>query len=483
MIRLFALLAPFAAGVLAIRSRDRMTALLIFFGYLSVEGMLKLMGDYHPIVHVGLDIVLWMLVATWAMKAIVAGNQRLPRVPLLGLLTLHVLWIVILAFSPYTASFFVAAASFKIHLSMIPLYFLGYLLAREQDSPDRFLEKLTALWTLAFGFTVLQYVAGPGSTLDMSGPALARFGYFQEWRPFGTTAVPGGEAVYAFLAIPFALCLVLRGEHRLRDPLIAVCVVAAAAVFFISGVRQLFLGCLITLLVMGGLQVMRKRGRAVAAGVALLILGASAYVAVDEFLVPKAQASLTQRLDLPSAWRQRNPAERFKTLLEPSTYATARRGAMDLILQRVREIPLGAGLGRTGSAAGALEAQLADDPFSAQLQERYGFQDNFFAAMLVETGIPGTLLLTALLVGLLVIAVQLALRSTDTRDAALGALVAGYLMAILVMSWGSQPLLSNPTLAFFWFLGGLAARRWREMNGDRRVEASVVLRPMGGGVE
>ncbi len=30
---------------------------------------------------------------------------------------------------------------------------------------------------------------------------------------------------------------------------------------------------------------------------------------------------------------------------------------------------------------------------------------------------------------------------------------------MFVMSWGAQPLLANPTIAFFWFLGGMAGRR------------------------
>ncbi len=467
--RILALIAPFAAGLLAILARDRMTALLIFFGYLSVEGMIKLMGNYHPVVHIGLDIVLWMMIGVWVMRAILARRASLPRVPMLALVGLHVTWIIVLLFSPYTASLYVGLASFKIHLSMIPLYVLGYLAARNDDDPRRFLRVLTVLWAITFVFTIFQYVAGPGSPLDVSGPALARFAaYFHEWRPFGTTALPGGQAVYAFLAVPFALCLILRGEYRLRDPIMMVCISAAAAVFFVSGARQLLLGCLIILLVMSGLQVMRRQGRVVGVGLALLILGVSSYVAVEQVILPEAQATLGGRLDVPKIWQQRNPVERFRSLLEPSTYATARSGGIGLIVQRLQEVPLGAGLGRTGSAGGALAGELADDPFSAQLQARYGFQDNFFAAMLVETGIPGTLLLTTILVGMLVIAVRLALESRDPPDAALGSLVAGYMAAMLVMSWGSQPLLSNPLLAFFWFLGGLAGGRLRIQDARHR---------------
>ena len=131
-----------------------------------------------------------------------------------------------------------------------------------------------------------------------------------------------------------------------------------------------------------------------------------------------------------------------------------------MIADRVMAFPFGAGLGRTGSAAGRFQDELMASPLGRMIQERYGFADNYFAAMIVETGIPGTVLLTSVLLGLLFLAIRLSRRAEDDADAAFGALVAGYLVAILVMSWGSQPLLANPTQAFFWVLGGMMARRY-----------------------
>jgi hypothetical protein len=52
---------------------------------------------------------------------------------------------------------------------------------------------------------------------------------------------------------------------------------------------------------------------------------------------------------------------------------------------------------------------------------------------------------------------RLARRATDPFAAVLGAAVAGIVFAILAMSWGSQPLLSNPITAYFWFLAGTVA--------------------------
>ena len=101
---------------------------------------------------------------------------------------------------------------------MIPLYFLGFLYASTADAPRRFIRAMTMVWSLAFGITLVPYLGGPGSLLDFSGPALARFSYLLEWRPFGTSAVPGGEAIFAFMALPFAFYLIRRGDYNLRDP-------------------------------------------------------------------------------------------------------------------------------------------------------------------------------------------------------------------------------------------------------------------------
>ena len=472
-----ALLLPFVAAIVALARASWFWGLMVFFCYLSIEGMVKLVGNYNPIVHIGVDIVLWAIVGVWVAKAILQRRTQLPKVPFLTVLVLHVIWVSLLVFSPYTASIFVGVASLKIHLSMIPLYFLGFLFASSADTPRRFIRVLTVVWCFAFALTLVQYMGGPGSLLDFSGSALSRFGYFHEWRPFGTTAIPGGEAVFALLALPFALYLILSGRHRLRDPWIAATIVGSLAVFFVSGVRQLFLGSLIMLVGMMGLQVIRGRGRAFGVLVAIASLGAVTYMGVAEYVLPAAQTSLDEAAGIPDIWRQRNPLDRFQTLLQSETYRAARKGSIPLVWDRIKSAPLGVGLGRTGSAASALGSDLGDDRFNAQLQQEFGFQDNFFAAMIVETGIPGALLLTIIMIGLGIRGVRLSRRAPTLQDSVFGALVAGYMLSIFIMSWGSQPLLANPTLAFFWFLGGMASRRLQDVQDQQAGETAVTSEP------
>ncbi|KPJ83916.1 MAG: hypothetical protein AMS18_17105, partial [Gemmatimonas sp. SG8_17] len=313
--RYLVLLIPFLAAIAAVATKDRVLAVLILFYYLTVEGMLKLMSNYHPLVHIGTDIVLWSLVAAWAAIALASGRKRLARGPFLTLLLLHVTWVLLLVFSPYTTSLFVGVASLKIHLSMIPLYFIGFMLAADANAPGRFLRVLTLFWTATFVFTLLQYVGGPDSMFDLGEVYRLRASYFHEWRPFGTTALPGGQSVIALLALPFAMCLAFRAEHAWRDWRIIATIVASLAVFFVSGVRQVFLGSLVIVVTMTGLQVIRGRGRAAAGLVAVGALGVATFIAVQQFIVPAARRSIQEAAGVPEIWRDRDVVDRFGSLL------------------------------------------------------------------------------------------------------------------------------------------------------------------------
>ena len=474
--RYLVLLAPFIAAFVALTMRTRAQALVVLFIYLSVEGMLKLVSGYHPVVHVGMDIALYLVLGVWIAGALARREARIPRVPFIFILFLHTAWVVALVLSPYTESLVVGLASWKVHITMIPLYFLGYLVADDHDAPRVFMRGITVFWCFAFLLTILQYTGGPGGLFDLGEVYMQRLEGYHEWRPFGTGALPGSEAVFAFLALPFALALVLRGDYRLRDPWIMLTVVGSLIVFLISGGRQVFLGSLIAVLVMVALQIVRGRGRAAFVFLALLIAAVSSWIVVREYVQPVAQRAVARATDVPEIWRSQSPIDRFEELLDPSVYRSARQGGLRLIADRVMAFPFGAGLGRTGSAAGRFQDELTGSPLGRMIQERYGFADNYFAAMLVETGIPGTVLLTSILLGLLLLAIRLSRRAEDHADAAFGALVAGYFVALLVMSWGSQPLLANPTQAFFWVLGGMMAGRYHAARAAPNPRSAEVER-------
>ena len=458
-------IVPVVVALTCIWLGRRLLTAVIIFAYLAIEGLLKLLSNYNPIVHVGMDLVVLTVALIWVLDAVATRSAKVPDLPWVKLIALYALWIVLQLFNPYSPGIVPALASFKAHLTMIPLYFIGAALVRSREDVVRLFAALAAIALVPCATALIQYALGPASVLDLSPRYWQNISFYHEWRPFGTSAVPGGESVLAFLVVPLALVLVVtpRISARLRG-LALVSIALAAGTFVVSGVRQMMLGCVLALAAMGALAASRGRGRLALGAMVVLLIGAGAYVSVQAFLEPISTENVRRDPRSPQIWRERDVTERLLSLAQTGTYLEARRGAWNAITYRLTRYPFGAGLGRTGAGAGAFRAQLSSTPQGARLQEEVGWSDNFFADELVEAGMPGLVILTTLLIGLLVGAARLARRARDPLITSASAAIAGLFFTYLVISWGSQPLLANPTLAFFWFLAGVLAAL-------RRIEA------------
>jgi hypothetical protein len=451
-------LAPLAVTAACIVIGRRPLALLVILGYLMVEGFLKLLSNYNPVVHVGIDLIVLGYTGWLVLTAVAARRTGLRRIPWTGLILAYAAWIVVEVGNPYSAGLLPSMASFKVHLTMIPLYFLAAELFARPSDVRGFVVGVTLLSLVPFATALAQYALGPESVLDLSPRFWQNIAHFHEWRPFGTAATPGGSAAFAFLGAPFALAILTSpGYRRWHKVLAAVALALAGGTFVVSGGRQLFLGCVLALLAMTWLAVSRGRlGSTVALAVAAA-LGVGSYFAVERVLRPLATEAVRSDPRVPEIWRDNSVTNRLLTLADPQSVVAARQNPLKAIAWRLERYPLGAGLGRTGSAAGALQGALTADPQSARLQQDVGWSDNFFANMIVETGVPGVVLLSAILVAMLVTATRTAARSPDASLAAVAAAVAGVLLAVLAMSWGSQPLLANPITAWFWLTSGVVA--------------------------
>lgn len=467
---------PLILAVVCVVLGRRMLTLLIILGYLEVEGFLKLVANYNRFVHVGLDIIVLSLAGTMVLVAVTARRASLPDLPWVRLILLYVLWLFLELFNPYSAGIIPSLASYKIHLTMIPLYFLAAATFREPKDIIRFITALTLLAFVPYLASLAQYALGPSSVLDLSARAWQNISYYHEWRPFGTSAVPGGSSVIAFLVTPLAVVLLVTPREWPRVRLIAtVGILLAGGVFVVSGVRQVLLGCVLALVLMAALAASRGRGRGVLALGFVLAMGTGSYVAVQTFLRPMAREALQSERNIPDIWRESDVTDRLLTLAQTGTYLQARVNPIYAIKLRLTRYPFGAGLGRTGSAAGALQTELASNPASARIQYEVRWSDNFFADMLVEVGIPGLVMLTTILLGMIAGAVRLARRARDPVIGATSAAIAGLFFAFLAMSWGSQPLLSNPITAYFWFLAGvLAAMRRMESEASAAEEPAEI---------
>jgi len=462
---------PLAVAILCVWLGRRLLTAVAIFAYLSIEGLLKLLSNYNRIVHVGIDIIVLTVTAAWVVNAIVGRRARLPRLPWVPLILAYAVWIGLEVMNPYSPGLIPSLAAFKTHLTMIPLYFIGAALVRDKRGLVVILAALSAIALVPYVASILQYVAGPQSVLDLSPRFWQNISFYHEWRPFGTSAVPGGSSVFAFLVTPLALLLLIApGQTRRLRYLAALSITLAAGTFIVSGVRQMILGCVLAILVMAALQMTRGRSRGIVAVIFVGLAGAGAYFGIQTYLTPISTENVKKYAHAPDIWRQRNVVDRMLTMTSTGVFFQAREGAPAAIWFRLQHYPFGAGLGRTGAGAGAFMTQIIADPRSAEIESEVGWSDNFFADEIVEAGIPGVIIWTTILVGLTFGAVRLARRAQDPLIASAAAAIAGLFFTFFVISWGSQPLLSNPTLAYFWFLAGVLAAL-RRMDAETEVEA------------
>ena len=314
------------------------TALLILF-YLSIEGFLKLMSNYNRVVHVGLDIIVLLLAGYFVLQAVVERRAHLDELPYTKLILVYAVWMVLQLLNPFSPGLLQSIAAFKVHLTMVPLYFIAATLFREPRDLIKFVFGLTLIVFVPYVMSLVQYALGPSSVLDLSPRFWANISYYHDWRPFGTSAVPGGSSVMAFLVTPLTIALLVApGVRKTIKPIALISILLAAGTFVVSGVRQVFLGCVFAILVMGALMLMRRSGRIFVVVALVAVLGFGGYVGVATYLRPMAKEAIAQLLSLWSAWssspgRTRLPkavrgwAAVFRQRFSPIIILTTRRAS------------------------------------------------------------------------------------------------------------------------------------------------------------
>jgi hypothetical protein len=468
---------PLLVALVCLWLGRRMATALVLLAYLSIEGFLKLLSNYNRVVHIGFDVIVLSLAGLLVLQAVMEHRAHLDELPFTKLILVYALWMILQVLNPFSPGILQSIASFKIHLTMVPLYFIAATLFRNTEDIIKFMFGLTIIALVPYSMSLVQYALGPSSFLDLSPRFWSNISYFHEFRPFGTSAVPGGSSVFAYLIVPLSVALLaLSGIRRGIKPIALLSILLAAGTFVVSGVRQVLLGCVLAVVAMAVLLMMRRSGRVAFIGALLALIGFGGYVGVTTFLRPMATEAVLRDPRAPEIWRQRDVTQRMLTLSHASVYRESRDNPIPTIWKRASKFPFGAGLGRTGSALGAFKEQVAVDVNSAAVQNEIGWADNFVADMIAEGGIPAVIMLLWILFGMTYQAFRLARQATDPVIIVTAAAMAGFYLSIIAMSWGSQPLLGNPITAFFWFFSGMvAAMRRIEQNESRQREQAEAL--------
>jgi hypothetical protein len=435
-------LAIVGGGVLAMPYR---WAIQLLFVYLGFEGMAKLLSGYNPVVHVGADLLVMALTARWFLTFLLA-RKDLPRerLPLIWLFGAHFTWFLIEFVNPFSLGLFPSLAATKIYVNMLLLFAYAYYLTRDAKDAHRFMVPWMVVATVQVITGLYQAWLGPMSVLHLSPLYAVQLKKYEgfSFRPFGTTNQPGAPAIFVYLAIPFCVYFMIRTRSWLLRLYLAALLPMMGLLMVFCQIRSAIIKGTVgtaAFLVLGMTQASNEARKKILIAVPII-------AAVLVFGLPQLTGRWTNDEN-----NYGEAVDRTLTILDYNKVSEARSGASDRILSYAIRVPLGAGLSRTGSAAGKFEDLISNDPwFPGGF-----FTDNFWAATIAEIGIPGSAILTLLVLTILARGFSQMRRMHDPDLAALAAVILCSLGMVVLGLWGSEGLLYNPESAYFWFFSGL----------------------------
>jgi O-antigen ligase len=361
--------------------------------------------------------------------------------------------------NPGAASWSHSVLSLRPHLEFVPLFFLGYQVMRSRRRLRVFLLLLLAVTAVNGVVGLVQFKQtpeqlarwGPGYETRIAGTgAVSGRGFVDTHgvthnRPFGLGSDMGFGGSLGALALPAALALLaLTRRWALRLVAIALSLGAILAVAT-SEARVAVLGsvCAVVafvLLAISSRNVMRP--------VVALAVGAALAYTVISTLASSAEPGAFDRYASIAPDRAANTAYEY------------RKATLARVPKYVVDVPLGAGLGSSGPGASATGGTTAGASLDAESEPTF---------LLIETGVPGLLVMLGLMVRLLALAVRRIRWLPDGELRLLLAGVAAPLFAIFAMGAAGITTAATPISPYVWFAAGVFAW-WLHPDSRRPVE-------------
>jgi hypothetical protein len=445
-----ALLLGVAAWMFFSERYDRTLAVLaLYLGLL--DGYLKLKTG-STIATLGRDVLLYAI-TIGALVRLVLWHRPI-RVPPLALVVAA--WVVIClvqVLNPVVPSIGHALAGVRQHIEFVPLFFFGYAVMRSEQ------RIMGLLWLLVLVAAINGIVSLVQSELTPAQLASWGPGYANVILGSGSNAAPrvfdtasgvayvrppalGSDAgfggVVAAMALPGALAIAIAGGNARRYiPALAVGVVLAVV----------------------GVATSQSRGAVVAAGVAVIAFllltvnsrGGLAAMAVATLLGIVAYFGVTVLFGgVTSA------PNRYSSIVPTRVVSTAvayREATFALVPTYIVDYPLGDGIGSSGPAGGSSVGGNHDSGLDAESEPTF---------LLIELGIPGLLVMCALMFSGLKMGIALR-RVADRRlQVALAALSAVFI-ALCAIGYVGIDTANSPESPFIWLTLGTLAYWYAEM--------------------
>jgi len=412
-------------------------AILIYFTYSAFSPLLKFVGSYSTIVHLGPDIVLAPILLHWFATRAGHKGTGLAGLPLARLVGAFVVVACLMVFAPMTTPL-VGLGGILTYVLPIVFFPLAFAELRSRKRIYAFLVLTIALSSIGAILTIVFVILGP-QRVAAFGPAFATVAlspsniYFDAngrntgWIPL---QVVSGVVGYMVALVLLVTVLVRSGKIMRQTAIIAVAapvVVLLAASLFVSGVRLTIAGAAVGILVVA----LAGRRRAILPTLIGFVLVIIALNVVG---------NLTNGAAVIRAATLLNPTQAFQS--------SGRTSLLQQIIPLALNNPLGQGMGRIGPGSQAVIGAAGSSITSIGA-------DNMLIAIISELGISGGFLLSAIAVMFVVQGWRVYRRLSDPglKSIALGCTAASI---TLTASWLAGPtLMQAPGSIYFWALAGL----------------------------
>jgi len=446
-----------------------LAVLVVYLGLL--DGFLKL-STGSTVATLGRDVLLYAI-AGGAFVRVVLRRRPLESPPLmLGVIA----WVVIClvqVLNPVVPSISHAFAGVRQHIEFVPLFFLGYAVMRSE-------RRLMGLfWLLIIVAAVNGIVSlvqssltpaelaawGPGYASEVFGTATQTGRTFLDSATGVTHVRPpalgsdfGFGGIVGAMALPGALAIAMAGgKSRRYIPFLGVCVVLAVVGVVTSQSRTAVLSAAIAVMAFLLLTVTSRRGLTAIVVAALLTL-------VTYFGLTTVFGGVTSG---PNRYSSIAPTKVI------STAVAARQGTVALIPTYLVDYPLGDGIGSVGPAGGSsVGGAVSSNGLDAESEPTF---------LIIELGIPGLLIMYALLLWGMRMGVSLRVLAERRLQVALAALAAVFI-AVCVGCFVGANTANSPTSPFIWLALGTFAywgsemRRCRLATRSRRLRTTLAAR-------
>jgi len=415
------------------RTGVALAVVLLYLGL--IDGVVKLQTGSHAAT-LGRDVFLYAVAIGAALRA--RGPFRLPA--LSGWVLLWTAIVIMQLANPADQSLSHALASLRQHLEFVPLFFLGYEVLRTHASLNALFALLLtvaaingAVAAYQSSLTPQQLAAwGPGYATMVLGPDARVFAGANgkpQIRPPGLGSDMGFSGILGATALPGGIALLMAyRRRRWLASLIVLGIIGAAVGVVVGESRSSLISAIVALLAMLGLIAVGRQAKRALIGICLTAATIGvAIVAIGSF-------------DTNAFYRYGSIAPNRVV----STTYSSRQATWATTLQYIGEIPLGAGLGTVGPAAGKAGGKLTN--WNAESQ---------FSFLIVELGVPGLAVFLLFQAALCSTVVRGLRRERDPRTVVLMAAIAAPLFGYAVNWLVGVNTTSPPNAPYLWLAAGV----------------------------